>query len=114
MRPRSPAVCFVFTLVLVLSACGAEPDPLPSERWVAEELGTRAEFGGVFFLDEDRGWIVVGGIFVEGGILGTTTDGGRTWSFKSGITRPSHRATSFHLNAVWFLDEKTGFIVGDG
>lgn len=99
----------------VLFACrGPQPEPVPADRWVAHELGTRAEFGDIFFLDEDHGWIVGGGVHIEGGIVGRTTDGGRTWAFDSGIARPSPRATVFHLNAVHFLDRKNGFIFGDG
>jgi len=103
-----------FLATVLLSACAVENKEAPSDRWVVQELGTRAAFRDVFFLDEQRGWIVGGGINIAGGILGSTTDGGRTWNFESGLTRPSRRATSFHLNAVWFLDERTGIIVGDG
>ncbi len=99
---------------LLLSACAVDKEEEPSVRWVVQELGTQATFRDVFFLDEQRGWIVGGGINIEGGILGGTTDGGRTWRFDSGLSRPSRRATSFHLNAIWFLDEQTGIIVGDG
>ena len=113
-RIRMRVLLVAFLATLLLSACAVEMEEEPPERWVVQELGTRAEFRDVFFLDEQRGWIVGGGINIEGGILGSTTDGGRTWRFDSGLTRPSRRATSFHLNAVWFLDERTGFIVGDG
>jgi photosystem II stability/assembly factor-like uncharacterized protein len=106
--------CAAFLACVFLAACTAEKEELPPERWVVQELGTRAELRDVFFLDQQRGWIVGGGIQIDGGILGTTSDGGRTWSFDSGIARPSPRATSFHLNAVWFLNERTGFLVGDG
>jgi photosystem II stability/assembly factor-like uncharacterized protein len=108
---------FTATLALALSllaGCAANEAPEPPERWTEIPLGTRAEFRDIFFLDADRGWMVGGGINIEGGIIGSTTDGGRTWSFKSGITQPSSRATSFHLNAVWFVDGRTGFIAGDG
>ena len=47
---------------LFLASCGVPEEPLPPDPWVAHELGTRAEFGDVFFLDENRGWIVGGGI----------------------------------------------------
>jgi len=103
-----------FLACALLAACAAETEEGPPEPWVVQELGTRAEFRDVFFLDEQRGWIVGGGIQIKGGILGSTTDGGGTWSFDSGIARPSSRATSFHLNAVWFLNERIGYIVGDG
>jgi photosystem II stability/assembly factor-like uncharacterized protein len=107
-----------FLACVLLAACGVEEKEdkieAPPERWVVEELGTRAEFRDVFFLDEQHGWIVGGGVNITGGIIGTTVDGGRTWRFDSGIARPSPRAGSVHLNAVWFLDRHRGFIVGDG
>ncbi len=99
---------------LLLTACAGEQGELPPELWIQQELGTRAEFQDLFFLDEQRGFIVGGGINIQGGILGRTDDGGRTWKFDSGLTSPSGRATSFHLNGVWFVNERTGFIVGDG
>jgi photosystem II stability/assembly factor-like uncharacterized protein len=109
MRARFAAII----AVLLCVGC-TEEAPQPTERWVVEELGTRAEFQDVFFLDAQRGWIVGGGHNIGGGIIGRTTDGGRTWSLRSAVVRPSSRASSFHLNAIWFVDEQTGFIVGDG
>jgi len=67
----------------------------------------------VFFLDAMNGWIVGGGHNIEGGILGRTTDGGRTWEFRSGIAKPLHQPGGLHLNAVWFHDLNTGFMAGD-
>jgi photosystem II stability/assembly factor-like uncharacterized protein len=107
-------VIVVVVLVLVPLVGCVEEEPPPPEPWIVQELGTNADFLDVFFLDEQRGWIVGGGHNIEGGILGSTTDGGRTWSFRSGIARPSRLASSFRLSAVWFLDETNGFIVGDG
>lgn len=98
--------------MLLFSGCAEQP-PEPTERWVIEELGTRAEFRDVFFLDAMNGWIVGGGHNIEGGILGRTTDGGRTWAFQSGIAKPLRQPGGLHLNAVWFHDLTTGFMVGD-
>lgn len=98
---------------LALVSCSEGP-PEPAERWVVEELGTNASYRDVFFLDDQRGWAVGGAFNIEGGLLGTTTDGGRTWVFRDRIAKPSERSTSFHLNAVTFLDERTGFAAGDG
>jgi photosystem II stability/assembly factor-like uncharacterized protein len=111
---RSTVAGILAMLLILMSGCAKDERPEPPERWVEIPLGTRAEFRDIFFLDADRGWIVGGGINIKGGIVGSTTDGGRTWSFKSGITQPSSRASSFHLNAVWFVDEQTGYIAGDG
>ena len=99
--------------VLALAACFEDP-PEPAERWLVQELGTNADFRDVYFIDERSGWIVGGGHNIEGGLLGTTSDGGRTWSFRDRITTTSRRSSSFHLNAVHFLDENLGFAAGDG
>jgi photosystem II stability/assembly factor-like uncharacterized protein len=96
-------------LGLALAGCAEQAPP-----WTVHELGTRAGFRDVFFVDQRRGWIVGGGHDIEGGIIGSTSDGGLTWSFRSAVVRPSRRASSFHLNAVWFLDARTGFVAGDG
>jgi len=104
---------FVTVIIAGLFLVGcAEEDP--ADPWVVQELGSHAELRDVFFLDAQRGWVVGGGHDIGGGILGSTTDGGRTWNFKSAIAQPSRRALSFHLHAVWFLDERNGFIAGDG
>jgi photosystem II stability/assembly factor-like uncharacterized protein len=104
----------VFAAILMgglFVGCGEQES---SERWEVLDLGTRAEFRDIFFIDEQRGWIVGGGHNIDGGIFGATEDGGLTWRFQSGIVRPLGPATSVHLNGVWFLDERNGFIVGSG
>ncbi len=103
----------VALLVLALVGCAEDP-PEPAERWVVRELGTNAGFRDVFFLDEQRGWIVGGGHNIEGGLLGTTTDGGETWTFRDRIARPPGSAHSFHLSAIHFHDARLGFAAGDG
>jgi photosystem II stability/assembly factor-like uncharacterized protein len=110
---RHLAAVLIVVPLSFLAGCTEEAEK-PPELWIAGELGTRAEFRDVFFLDADRGWIVGGGHGIGGGILGSTTDGGRTWRFRSGIARPDRRASSFHLNAIRFVDDRIGFIVGDG
>ncbi len=105
MRRAAP----VGLLGLLLATCGGGAEP-----WVWHRLGTDAEFQDVFFLDSQRGWIVGGSYHINGGIIGTTLDGGQTWSFRSGIARPSRRTTLFHLNAVHFHDQHTGVIAADG
>jgi photosystem II stability/assembly factor-like uncharacterized protein len=89
--------------------CGEEkPSP-----WKALPTATDATFRNIFFLDDDRGWIVGGGYGVDGGILGETLDGGRSWKFRTGIVaRPKSRL--FHLNAIHFWDERRGVIAADG
>ena len=100
-------------IAVILFAGCAKENPVPAERWVVGDLGTRAGFRDVFFLDAQTGWIVGGSHNIEGGIIGGTTDGGQTWNFKSGIVRSAGKPGGLFLNAVWFLNRSTGFIVGD-
>lgn len=51
----------IMTAVILFAGCAKE-NPVPAERWV-----------------------VGGSHNIEGGIIGSTTDGGLTWNFKSGI-----------------------------
>lgn len=102
----------LFTLVTLACCLGCGGDGNET-RWAAQELGTDAEFKDVFFLDSERGWIVGGGYPVEGGIIGSTVDGGQTWSFTSGLIRGRARPESVHLRAVQFLDARRGFIAAD-
>jgi photosystem II stability/assembly factor-like uncharacterized protein len=84
--------------------CAEEP------RWTSQELGIDAQLRDVYFLDSERGWIVGGGYPVEGGLVGSTIDGGRSWSFQSGLVRGATRPESVSLQAVCFLDQRRGFI----
>jgi photosystem II stability/assembly factor-like uncharacterized protein len=93
-------------LILLLGCPGAQDHG----EWTAQELPTDADFKGVFFLDSMRGWVVGGGYPVEGGIVGNTVDGGRTWAFKSDVIHKVRQPHNVHLHAVWFLDERRGFI----
>jgi len=86
-------------------ACGAGP----GIGWIEERISTRAEFGGVHFLDPDRGFIVGGSYFIDGGLIGATEDGGRSWEFQSGFVRAKK---GFRLTDVVFLDRFTGIAVG--
>ena len=66
----------------VASGCGAR-----SDGWSEERIPTRAEFSGICFVDPDRGFVVGGNYFIDGGLIGATEDGGRTWSFQSDLVR---------------------------
>jgi photosystem II stability/assembly factor-like uncharacterized protein len=97
-------VAIAITIVLV-SGCGAEPEV----GWIEERLATRADFTGICFLDPDRGFLVGGDYFIDGGILGITHDGGRSWSFRSGLVGAK---AGFRLNDIVFLDRFVGIAVG--
>lgn len=95
-------------LILCLAACACSGGGL-GDGWTAERLSTRAEFDGVFFLDAERGFIVGGDYFIDGGIIGSTSDGGTTWDFQSGLVKAK---PGFHLTDVVFLDRFVGIAVG--
>ncbi len=92
-------------LCVIALGCGAGSD----DGWNEESLPTRAEFRGIFFLDPDRGFVVGGNYFIDGGIIGATEDGGRSWSFQSGLVKAK---AGFSLNDIVFLDRFVGIAVG--
>jgi len=67
--------------------------------WAKQSLGTMAWLHGVFFLDQNRGWIVG-----SKGTLLTTSDGGTTWQQKGA-------GTTDVLRDIYFADEKNGWLV---
>lgn len=105
--PLSLGVC----LALFAGACQDATIPEQSP-WTEQVLASDAEFRDIFFLDEKRGWIVGGGHAVDGGILGSTIDGGAHWSFRSGIVAKV-KTRLFHLNAVHFENPSIGLITAD-
>ncbi|MFC1572155.1 WD40/YVTN/BNR-like repeat-containing protein [Candidatus Eisenbacteria bacterium] len=96
-------------LCLLLAGCGHDQD-----GWQVCEFETDAEFKDVYFTDPHHGWIVGGGIFVQGGIIGRTTDGGRSWDFQSGLVPKRQGVLQFHFNAVDFVNPNRGCVVGSG
>lgn len=111
---RSSLACFgaFAALAALLAGCARErPD---ADAWHTLPLGTDAAFHDACFTDSLNGWIVGGGIGVQGGIVGRTRDGGRTWDFTSGIAQQGPGVFSFHLNAVHFFDANTGLAGTDG
>lgn len=94
----------VLVLCLATVACG-----INESGWSEERIGTRAEFEAIFFLDPQHGLIVGGDYFVDGGIIGVTSDGGATWSFQSGMVEAK---AGFRLTDVEFLDRFTGITIG--
>ena len=101
-----------FRAALVLFACclcACSPHRA-AETWQAVTVPTDADFRGVWFTDSLNGWITGGGWAVSGGIVGRTRDGGRTWSFKSGVLDGG--GTQFSLSRVLFHDSLRGCAVG--
>src|SRR5206468_6703741 len=109
---RRGATIAVLALALLAPAC-ARPRPAPS-AWEVIPLGTDAEVEDLWFADSLNGWLVGGGYQIDGGLLGRTRDGGRTWTFSSGLASAEPGVSRFNLLAVRFLDASRGVIAGDG
>ena len=82
------------------------------QLWEATAIPTDAQFDGMWFTDSLNGWITGGGYAIDGGIVGRTRDGGRTWSFQSGVL--SGGGARFSMGGVQFLDSLRGVSVGYG
>jgi photosystem II stability/assembly factor-like uncharacterized protein len=69
--------------------------------WTRQPTGTMAWLHGVYFLDQDRGWVAG-----SGGTLLETIDGGQTW-------RKLYPLTKDNLVDVYFANEKVGWLVAE-
>ena len=86
----------VFLIVLLIANLSYSQD-----AWVVQESNTGEWLSGVYFLDENKGWVVGG----NGTIL-TTKDGGDVWNQQNSGTLKS-------LFDVKFINDTTGWVVGD-
>ncbi|MGH7741811.1 MAG: WD40/YVTN/BNR-like repeat-containing protein [Candidatus Eiseniibacteriota bacterium] len=93
---------------LILS-CARRPETSP---WRSVMIPTDADFAGVWFSDSLNGWITGGGWAIEGGIIGRTRDGGRSWTFQSGLAPGAGAGSGF--GRVQFRDSLRGCVVGSG
>jgi photosystem II stability/assembly factor-like uncharacterized protein len=98
------------TAACLVHACAAPPE---GPRFVVEEIPTNAIFHDIVFADAASGFLLGGGYGIDGGLVGITTDGGRTWSFQSGLVPAAWHRPAFALRAGWFFDGRTGIVVGD-
>ena len=93
------AVCVVLATT---AGCGRR-------TWEALPLGTRADFRDIWFTDALHGWIAGGSFEITGGLIGRTSDGGRTWSFVSNLTARERMS----VQAVHFFDSDNGIAATD-
>src|SRR4030095_10980799 len=68
-------------------------------KWARQPASTMAWLHGVFFLDQNRGWIVG-----SKGTMLQTLDGGNTW-------KPHGGSTDDVVRDIFFIDEKNGWMV---
>lgn len=83
----------VLSLVLLAAALPIRAD------WERHPLNTLASLKDIFFLNENRGWIVGGN-----GVIFSTLDGGKTWA-------PRDRFTTDDLVQIRFTDADNGWIL---
>jgi photosystem II stability/assembly factor-like uncharacterized protein len=69
--------------------------------WTRQPTGTMAWLHGIYFLDQNRGWIAG-----SSGTLLETTDGGQTWCKLFPLTKDN-------LRDVYFANEKVGWLVAE-
>ena len=93
------AVCVLLTTA---AGCGRR-------TWEALPLGTRADFRDLWFTDALHGWIAGGSYEITGGLIGRTSDGGKTWRFVSNLTARERMS----VQAVHFFDSDNGIAATD-
>jgi len=99
MRGAAVAVCVLLTTA---AGCGRR-------TWEALPLGTRADFRDLWFTDALHGWIAGGSYEITGGLIGRTSDGGKTWRFVSNLTARERMS----VQAVHFFDSDNGIAATD-
>ena len=101
-HPTVPLIAALAAAYLSTSCARRAP------HWEAVEIPTDADFTGASFVDSLNGWITGGGWDIDGGIVGRTRDGGRRWSFTTGVMPAGGR--SFGLGRVVFRDSLHGCV----
>ena len=86
--------CCLLLLLTFSSAAFAQ-----GGAWARQRSGTMAWLHAVFFLDQNRGWVVGS----KGSLL-HTSDGGNTWTARSGSTEDVVRD-------IFFIDDQNGWMV---
>ena len=99
---RYPTTRLVFNAVVccclvLVPLCG--PAVAQTGAWTRQRVGSLAWLHAVFFLDENRGWVVG-----SRGTLLATTDGGKSWQ-----ARP--QPTLDILRDIYFTDDQNGWLL---
>ena len=88
-------LCSCLMLLLLTTAVHTNAQ---TPGWAKQPAGTMAWLHAVFFLDQNRGWIVG-----SKGTLLATSDGGKSWQAKI--------ASNDVLRDIYFADEQNGWLV---
>src|SRR5215510_10810288 len=91
-------------LLLAAAGCGRKP------AWEALPLGTKADFRDIWFTDAMHGWIAGGSYEITGGLVGRTSDGGRSWKFVSNLTQREGGS----VQSIHFFDNEKGIATTGG
>jgi len=98
MRPVSVSPFLPIFFLLLTAHCSLLT---ASAAWTRQPTGTMAWLRGVYFLDQNRGWVAG-----SGGTLLETIDGGQTWRRLNPLTKDN-------LRDVYFANEKIGWLVAE-
>src|SRR6185295_7105863 len=91
-------------VLLTGAACGSGGDSASQSPWEALPLGTKADFRDIYFADAMHGWIAGGSYEITGGLVGRTSDGGKTWRYVSNLTQRE----SMTVSSIHFFDTNQG------
>jgi photosystem II stability/assembly factor-like uncharacterized protein len=100
-RLLPPASRFLPTVLCLLLSTFCLLPSASAAGWSRQQTGTMSWLRGVFFLDQNRGWVAG-----SGGTLMETIDGGQTW-------RRLYPLTKDNLRDVYFANEKVGWLVAE-
>ena len=96
-----PASCLLPTVFCLLLSAFCLLPSASAAAWTRQPTGTMAWLRGVYFLDQNRGWVAG-----SGGTLLETIDGGQTWRRLNPLTKDN-------LSDVYFANEKIGWLVAE-
>src|SRR6185295_9861986 len=97
-------------VLLTGAACGSGGDSASQSPWEALPLGTKADFRDIYFADAMHGWIAGGSYEITGGLVGRTSDGGKTWRYVSNLTQRDRGS----VQSIHFFDNEKGIATSDG
>ena len=106
---RSSIAARLSILLLIAVACKSEKP----QAWKPLPLGTSADFRSVFFADAQHGWIGGGAYNIIGGLIGRTSDGGKSWTFTSSVAGTHQVSSGQKIEAMHFFDAERGVAAVD-
>jgi len=99
LLPTAHRPLLTFFFLLLTAHCSLLT--VAAATWTRQPTGTMSWLHGVYFLDQNRGWVAG-----SGGTLLQTIDGGQTWRKLNTLTRDN-------LRDVYFANERIGWLVAE-